>query len=160
MTPRPCCGWPRRRGTHCRGTNARWACCWEGLWGASVPDAIVDCGPGWFLASFRPDGRRVSIVDHEDRIRIPDAVTESPVTRRLTAGGTVRWPGFGAGFTRVTALDPGRIQAWSVTPYTGELSPQRDWAMLLTGRKIDARGTVALLSPSEWTAFARIVRSP
>ncbi|MEY3275513.1 MAG: hypothetical protein RL153_779 [Verrucomicrobiota bacterium] len=115
---------------------------------------------GLRFAKLSHDGQWAATVDHEDRIRILDAMTGSPVTRRLPAGGTVRWLGFGAGSTLVAVLDPGRIQSWSVTPYTGEMAPLCDWATLLTGQKIDSRGAVALLSPSEWSALARTVRKP
>ena len=105
-------------------------------------------------------GQWAAVVDHEHRIRHHDAMTGFPVTRRTRADGTVRWAGFGAGSTLVTLLDPGRIQAWSVTPYTGEIASLRDWAMLLTGRKITAQGAVASLSPDEAAALARTVRKP
>lgn len=115
---------------------------------------------GLRFARLSHDGQWAATVDHEDRIRILDAMTGSPVSPRMPAGGTVRWLGFGAGSTLVAVLDPGGIQTWSMPPYTGEMAPLRDWAMLLTGQKLDSRGAVTWLSPSEWSALARTVRKP
>lgn len=112
------------------------------------------------FARLSHDGQWAAVVDHEDRIRIFDALTGFPVTRRTHVGGVVRWVGFAAGSNVVTLLDPGRVRTWSVGPYLGEIAPLRTWAMLLTGRKIDAQGSLVSLSPAEWTALGRTARRP
>lgn len=112
------------------------------------------------FARLSRDGRWAAIIDREDGVRILDAITGFPVTRRMPAGGAVRWMGFGAGSTVVTLNDPGRIRTWSVEPYTGEIPPLRPWATLVSGRTLDRQGGVEWLSPAAWSALARSVRRP
>lgn len=112
------------------------------------------------FARLSRDGQWAAVADREDRVRILDAMTGFPVTRRMLAGGTVRWMGFGTGSTVVTLHDPGRIRSWSVEPHTGDIPSLRPWAMLVSGRKIDPQGGVEWLPAAQGSALARQARRP
>ena len=110
------------------------------------------------FARLSRDGQWAAIADWEDRIRIFDVTTGVPVTHRMPAGGMVRWMDFASDSTLVTLMDPGQIRVWTVKPYPGDLRRLRDWAMLVSGRKMNPQGGIEDLSPGKMATLARHVR--
>ena len=95
-----------------------------------------------------PDGRWVAVVDLGEGVRVMEATSGEPVTRRWVPGGRVRWVGLTGEPGLVVWTDPNRIHAWSMQPYAGTLEGLRERAIVLSGRRRDPQGGMEWLGPA------------
>lgn len=99
-------------------------------------------------AVLSPDGRWVAVVDPGDGVRVMEAMSGEPVSRRWMPGGRVRWMGWTAEPGLVVLTDPNRIHTWAMQPYAGTADGLRERAMALSGRRRDPQGGLEWLGPA------------
>jgi len=115
---------------------------------------------GILFTQLSRDGLRVAVADWDQGIRVFDAGSGIAVSRRLHAAGRIRWMRFTPEGNLVTLIDPNHIQTWALKPFPGDLRPLKDWASILSGRRIDAQGGLEWLTPPALSALARRVPPP
>lgn len=117
---------------------------WDGLTGDPVTGSL-GLGGGVWHPSFTHDGRRV-LAANQVRAQVWEAATGEPLTPQLNPQAEILDVCFSPDERRVMAITADRkLFAWDITPLDWALEDFASAARLLSGRQLDATGTLAPL---------------
>ncbi|MEW6302344.1 MAG: serine/threonine-protein kinase [Verrucomicrobiota bacterium] len=118
---------------------------WDATTGEPVTPVLQH--NGWVEhAVFSPDGTRAATASWDNSARIWDALTGEPLTPPLPHKGRVHFVLFSPDGRRlITGSPDGPAQLWSLSPDARPLADLTQLANLLSGRRIDATGSLAPL---------------
>jgi hypothetical protein len=105
-------------------------------------------------------GRWAAVVDREEGVRWVEALSGRPLSRRIVPGGRVRWIGFMGDSSLVILSDPNCMQVETLSPWQGHGASLRDWASLVSGRRLDSGGSIEWLRPADMARLASRVARP
>ncbi len=135
---------------------------WDSMSGDMIRNPMrIDATPAR-SGRWSADGRFIATRSDSRFVRVWDATTTEAVTPLLRHAGDIRWVCITPGNRLITASEPNVLRAWDLKPTLLSADLLREYAEVLSGRRLTEHGTLLPLTDSELEAKVRSLsqRSP
>jgi WD40 repeat protein len=132
---------------------------WDATTGAQLLAPVRTPGGVVRVARWSPDGRFILTRDDARRVRVWDGETGDAVTPLLEHAGPVGFVFMTATQRLITASEPNLIRAWDLRQTDLSAGILSDYAVFLSGRRLDPNGLVLPLKPTELAELGGSLRA-